>query len=106
MNKSHDKFWGKLLQKEPGFVDLASFALGLLSLPHSNAECERVFSKVNLFKTKQRNRLKTSTVNGAFLSASCIKGSGGSCVKFPHLKRCLPVSVIGHSFSIMSQMMS
>jgi hypothetical protein len=26
---------------------LCIFALGVLSLPHSNAECERTFSKIN-----------------------------------------------------------
>ena len=57
-------------------------ALATLFFLHSNAECEKVFSKVNLFKTKPRNKLKTKTVNGALLSASCIKGSGGSCIQF------------------------
>ncbi|XP_066983819.1 uncharacterized protein [Macrobrachium rosenbergii] len=79
VNESPDKFWGEVSQKESSFSDLANFALTALCLPHSNAECERVFSKVNLFKTKQRNRLKTRTANGALLSASCIKGS---CVHF------------------------
>ncbi|XP_066947073.1 protein FAM200B-like [Macrobrachium rosenbergii] len=82
VNESPDKFWGVVSQKESSFSDLANFALTALCLPHSIAECERVFSQVNLFKTKQRNRLKTRTVNGALLSASCIKGSGGSCVYF------------------------
>ena len=75
-------FGVKCPRKSLFFLDLANFALAALSLPHSNAECERVFSKVNLFKTKQRNKLKTKTVNGALLSAGCIKDSGGSCVKF------------------------
>lgn len=46
------------------------------------AECERVFSHVSLFKTKPRNERQTRAVNGALLSASCVKGSGGSCVHF------------------------
>lgn len=46
------------------------------------AECERVFSHVSLFKTKPRNERQTRAVNGALLSASCVKGSGPSCVHF------------------------
>lgn len=45
------------------FQDLAVFALNLLSLPWSNAEVERVFSQVNLVKTKLRNRLHIDTLN-------------------------------------------
>lgn len=29
------------------------FMLAILSLPHSNAECEKVFSRVNDIKTKK-----------------------------------------------------
>jgi hypothetical protein len=39
------------------FKKLAIYVLTILSLPHSNADNERVFSKVNLIKTKSRNRL-------------------------------------------------
>lgn len=77
-----DKFWARVLQDEPDFKDLADFALSVLSLPHSNAECERVFSKINLFKTKTRNRLKTATVNGALLATESVKSSGACCKKF------------------------
>lgn len=37
------------------FIELAEFAISLLSLPHSNADIERVFSQMNLVKTKLRN---------------------------------------------------
>lgn len=67
-----DKFWIKIFQSDSNFLELSDFALSVLSLPHSNSECERVFSKVNLFKTKIRSKLKTDTVNGALLSSECI----------------------------------
>jgi hypothetical protein len=54
---------------EPLFPDLSKFAMNVLSLPHSSASCERVFSKVNLIKTKSRNKLLTSTLNGILLSS-------------------------------------
>jgi hypothetical protein len=57
-----NEFWGKMLliKNQLGehlFKNLCIFALGVLSLPHSNEECERTFSKINLIKTKLRNRL-------------------------------------------------
>lgn len=70
-----DTFWHKLLnhdydgQTSHCFRDLAQFALHVLSLPYSNAECERIFSKVNLIKTKLRSKLVTSTINASILSS-------------------------------------
>ena len=43
---------------EKVFSDLAKFALALLSLPFSNASVERMFSQMNLLKTKLCNRMK------------------------------------------------
>ncbi|XP_076049531.1 protein FAM200B-like [Oratosquilla oratoria] len=77
-----DKFWTTLSKDKPNLTDLSQFALSVLSLPHSNAECERVFSKINLFKTKARNRLKTATVNGALLATECMKSTGSCCKNF------------------------
>lgn len=53
-----DTFWGKLKKwksptGESEFAYLSQSALDALCLPHSNADCERVFSKVNLIKQKQ-----------------------------------------------------
>lgn len=77
-----DKFWAAVLKDKPDFTSLSQFALSVLSLPHWNAECERVFSKINLFKTKTRNRLKTATVNGALLATECMKSTGSCCKNF------------------------
>ena len=41
------------------FLDLATFALSLLTIPYSNAEVERLFSVMNIIKTKKRNKLAT-----------------------------------------------
>lgn len=63
------------------FRDLANFALCVLSLPHSNAECERVFSSINLIKTKTRNRLITDTINALLLAKQLVKFQG-NCTNF------------------------
>ncbi|GBP16844.1 hypothetical protein EVAR_13225_1 [Eumeta japonica] len=82
-----DKFWAQLLKTED-FSELAHFALSTLSLPHANADCERVFSKVNLIKTDLRNRLTVETVNGTLLAAESAKGltRTGNCVNFEPTK--------------------
>ncbi|KAB0790621.1 hypothetical protein PPYR_14935 [Photinus pyralis] len=81
-----DTFWGKLASYknvlgEYEYRNLALFAISLLCIPHANADCERIFSKVNLIKTKPRNKLATRTVNGALLASQCIANSE-SCLKF------------------------
>ena len=60
VNDQTDDFWGKLSTMKDGdntflFKNVADYVLKVLSVPHSNAICERVFSKVNLIKTKIRN---------------------------------------------------
>lgn len=66
---SCEEFWftvGEITHADGtlAFPNLASFSLSLLSLPHSSAAVERVFSEINNMKTKQRNRLSTKTLNG------------------------------------------
>jgi len=47
---------------DPRFGHISRLALGLLSLPFSNAAVERVFSVMNAVKTKSRNRLLVEMV--------------------------------------------
>ncbi|GBP88562.1 hypothetical protein EVAR_21770_1 [Eumeta japonica] len=75
-----DKFWSDLNLLED-YQELSQFALDTLCIPHSNAQCERVFSHVNLIKTKIRNKLVTEIVNGNLLAAQHIK-ENGSCINF------------------------
>lgn len=61
-------FWSEVLKYEDSggnnpFMSLAKFAIMMLSLPWSNAEVERVFSQVNIVKSKLRNRMNTDTLN-------------------------------------------
>lgn len=61
---------------------LPRFILQVLSLPHSNAECERKFSDINNIKTKQRNCLITNTIKGNMLAQQAIHRKSENCVKF------------------------
>lgn len=45
------------------FEELATFALSRLVLPWSNAEVERIFSELNIVKTKARNRMRPEMIN-------------------------------------------
>jgi len=48
-----------------------------MSLPNSNAQCERIFSKMT------RNRLVTSTVSATLMTSECVKEHGrGICVYY------------------------
>ena len=59
------------------FANLATFALTVLSIPHSNASSERIWSKLNNEKTKKRNRLSFSTIRAILLTAQCVHDQGG-----------------------------
>lgn len=92
-NMEIDIFWGTLLDlKTDGgehlFRNIARTALALFSLPHSNCDSERIFSKINLTKTKIRNRLIVPTVQGYVLTSQHVKASGG-CVGFEPSKEML-----------------
>lgn len=50
--------------------------LELFSLPHSSANVERIFSQMNLNKTKTKNHLKEGTLNGILSSKEVI---GSDC---------------------------
>jgi hypothetical protein len=63
-----EKFWQELNSfKDAGsrnnFAELCDLAKCALALPHSNAAVERVFSQMDFFKNKTRNRLNSKTTN-------------------------------------------
>ena len=69
-------FWssiGKLEDPVSGelrYSMLSHLAKALLILPHGNADTERVFSKMNLIKTKLRNCIGNKSMN-ALLTLTC-----------------------------------
>ncbi|KAG7168256.1 hypothetical protein Hamer_G022867 [Homarus americanus] len=66
---------------EPYFRELPYFTLKILSLPTSNVDVERIFSKVNLTKTKQRNILSTQTLTSLIIPSEMVLKCGG-CVSY------------------------
>ena len=61
------------------FKRFSTFMQQLLSLPHANADVERIFSAIKLIKTNTRNRLQTSTVASLLKVKEGVKNSG-NCV--------------------------
>ena len=62
------KFWQKLITIKNAagdllFEDLSLFAFVVLSLPSSNAVVERVFSIMNIIKSKLRNKMMLKMLN-------------------------------------------
>ncbi|GBP01563.1 hypothetical protein EVAR_101094_1 [Eumeta japonica] len=88
------KFWNEVLhfkdaQGNSRFDELATFAITLLILPHSNADVERLFSSMNIIKNKQRNRMTLKLLT-AILRVRCgLRLEGKCCNNYE-----VPVSVV------------
>ncbi|KAJ8888785.1 hypothetical protein PR048_008277 [Dryococelus australis] len=85
-NVSAEEFWFHVKKLNAGdgspmFPHLISFVEDLLCLPHSSANVERIFSAVNMIKTKQRNSLSTDTLVGLLHTKRMLKNS--KCFDFP-----------------------
>ena len=63
------------------FKNLATFALQILSLPISNTDAERLFSKLNLIKTDARNKLSTESVHALTVISEAVR-EHECCYKF------------------------
>lgn len=73
-----DNFWSTLLSFKDNngstiFSVLAKFVLTVLYLPHSNTDCERIFSKINRTKTKSRNKVIIKTVYSLLMTCEGIQ---------------------------------
>lgn len=80
------EFWQKISQMKLGdnsakFQKLCNFIFNLFCLPHSSATVERVFSQVNLNKTKIRNKLSSETLTGILHTKELLKNK--TCFNVP-----------------------
>ena len=71
-------FWSKVeslkdANGEPEFPLMPQIVRKIKLLPHASANCEQVFSSVNLNKTKTRNRMETRSLCGILRSKSLIR---------------------------------
>lgn len=76
---SFEEFWSYILNCKnsldlPMFPTLGKVIQCIMCLPHSSACAERIFSQVNLLKTKIRNRLEVDTYD-AILHAEDMMGN-------------------------------
>ena len=55
------------------FPIISRLMLNLMSLPHSSAAAERIFSMVSNIKTKHRSRLQTQTLNSLLHSKALLQ---------------------------------
>lgn len=69
----------KLANNTPAFPTLCEFINNLMALPHSSANVERIFSQINLNKTKIRNSLETNTLAGILYSKYFLKNNSSEC---------------------------
>lgn len=74
-----EEFWVSVLKKKyndntPMFGKVSTFAIQLLSLPHSSANVERLFFQINLIKTDVRNLISSATHSGLIHTKEYLNG--------------------------------
>ena len=82
-----DEMWKNILNSKNFdgtkiFSNLESLVEVVLSLPHSNAEAERIFSIVTDVKNKKRNRLSNDTVSAICIVRSSFQDANINCINF------------------------
>lgn len=93
-NYSITDFWAEIgciknSCEEPMFSNIYRIAKGILSIPHSSANVERIFSIQNLIKTKCRNRLAIDTVSALIQSKDLLRTNEECCHNYNVPKRLL-----------------
>lgn len=87
VNDKATSFWQEIRTVKDGnnhvkFNVLSDLMCGLLALPHSSACVERVFSTVNIIKTKQTNRLQVDAIADRLLAKQSISRQEVPCYKW------------------------
>lgn len=77
-------FWKKIFEIKRGnssktFPTLSKFIQNVITLPHSSANVERIFSQVNLNKTKIRNSLENDSIEGILYAKDYLKMNNSNC---------------------------
>lgn len=87
LNENATTFWSELKAVKDGnnvprFACSSKFKCGLLAVPHSSACVERVFSQLNMIKTKQTNRLGVFTSSNRLLAKQAISRQEVPCYQW------------------------
>jgi len=61
------------IDDQPKVVNTSKLAQLVISLPHSNAEAERIFSMINDLKTKKRNKIRDDSLNAVTVVRSSLQ---------------------------------
>jgi len=80
---------------ENTYKGLAEFAQRILCMPHSNAEIERVFSRMNIVKSKLRNSMSVELLNAILTIRSGLHRDIKACCDYEISK--VVTSLIGTS---------
>ena len=84
--RDFDDVWMEICSKQDKngvmFPHLTEFVSIIRSLPHSNAEAERIFSILPDIITKKRNRMGTELANAICTVRSALKCKGLSCLSY------------------------
>lgn len=88
------EFWRKIeefenFNAEFQFQNIGKLARICLSLPHSNASVERIFSMVSDIKTKKRNKLSASTVSALVRVKLDMQNMKKACYEYPVTEKML-----------------
>lgn len=84
------EFWRTVTKLQRGdgqllFATIAVFVSRVFCLPHSSAAVERIFSSININKSKSRNRLGIDTISGIMHTKNTLKNE--TCYSFkPDMK--------------------
>jgi hypothetical protein len=79
-----DKSWSMISQikgfdGKPNFSELANLMLGILVIPHSNADSERIFSQVRKNRTETRPNLSISTLSSLMVLKTYMTSMDKKC---------------------------
>lgn len=88
-----DEMWKQIFQRTHQYPNLKSLLNAIRSLPHSNADAERVFSFLPDLKTKKRNALSATSINASCVIRSALKARGEAATD---------IQVTDKHFSLMS----
>lgn len=62
--------------------NLSQVIKAIMTIPHSSAAAERIFSQLTLIKSKQRNRLEVDTCDAIMHTKSLLDLKGDLCYQY------------------------